>query len=121
VIASRVPATSKFNFACCSSSKLGSKISIHSLFCTILTQATGPSKGAPLISSVSEAPVIPKNHKSLSFVAERAVAIICTSFINPFGNIGRIGLSMSLEVKIEDSEGRHSLFINLFPPIFPVA
>jgi hypothetical protein len=46
------------------------------MLCTILTQETGHSKGAPVISSDKLAQVIPKNHRSDSFVAESAVAMI---------------------------------------------
>jgi hypothetical protein len=75
-MASNVQATSKFNLAFFSSSKLGSKINFPSSFNIILTQETGPSNGDHVIIKAKLAQVIQKNHKSFSFEEERAVAII---------------------------------------------
>jgi hypothetical protein len=121
VIASSVQATSKLIFADCSCSNVGSNTKFHSKSPTIFTPATGPSNGAPDIISARDAQVIPRNPRSDSFELLKAVAIICVSLIKPFGNIGRIGLSINLEVRTEASLGLPSLFINLFPPIFHVA
>ena len=87
----------------------------------IFTAETGHSKGAQAIRSPREAPVIPQKPSSFVPSDENTVAITCVSFMIHFGNIGLIGLSIILAVRVADSLGLHSLFINLFPPIFPVA
>ncbi len=76
---------------------------------------------AVAFSSVSAFALPSDRNQQLSLVADRAVSIILTSLINHFGNIGLIGLSISLDVKTDALDGLPSLFINLFPPIFPVA
>ena len=46
---------------------------------------------------------------SFSLSYESTVGKICTSFLNPSGNKGRIGLSINLEIKVSDSVGLASL------------
>ena len=55
----------------------------------------------------------------MSGSTDNAVAITTTSLNNPFGNNGRIGLSISLEVRIALSLALPSLYLNP-PGILPI-
>ena len=121
VIASEVPAVSKFKIEDFSSSTLGLKIYFQSAIKANLQAQTGHSNGVQAIIKVKLAQTIHQKPNSLSQEALKTVTITWVSFTIPFGNIGLIGLSISLADKVASSEGLHSLFWNLFPQIFPVA
>ena len=58
--------------------------------------------------------------KGVSLSLESVVAITCTSFLNPLGKRGLIGLSINLQVKIACVVGLPSLLKKL-PGICPIA
>ena len=80
----------------------------------------GPSKGMSEIVRAAEAPLITMISIGFSWSDDKAVATICTSFLNPFGNNGLNGLSVSRFVSIASVLGRPSLLKKL-PGILPLA
>ena len=72
------------------------------------------------IDKANDAPTSDGISKGFSKSAESGVITTCTSFLNPFGNMGRIGRSISLHIKIESLPGLPSLLKNP-PGIFPRA
>ena len=80
----------------------------------------GPAKGTPEIASAAEVPINEIMSGSISLSTDMTVGMTCTSFMNPFGNSGRIGRSMSLQVRVSFSLGRPSRRKKL-PGILPAA
>jgi hypothetical protein len=72
------------------------------------------------MDSASEEPIMPYTAGGISVTTDSTGAITCTSFLNPLGNRGRMGLSMSLAVRTEFSGGRPSRLIHP-PGILPTA
>ena len=70
--------------------------------------------------TASEVPITPKVSISMSPSDEKILHMTWTSFLNPSGNIGLIGLSIILALNISLFEGLASLLINP-PGIFPEA
>ena len=68
----------------------------------------GPLKGTPDRVNAAEAPSMARISGSISGSIDITVAITWTSFLNPAGNSGLIGRSVSRQVKIAFSEGRPS-------------
>ncbi|MDO4764217.1 MAG: hypothetical protein Q4A00_07545 [Flavobacteriaceae bacterium] len=93
-----------------SSSIVGLKIYFPSSVKANLQPATGHSNGVQAIVKAKLAQVIHQKPSSLSPEADKTVAIICVSFTIHFGNIGLIGLSISLADKVASSDGLPSLF-----------
>ena len=62
------------------------------------------------IERAIEEPIIATISGVQSWSTDRTVATTWTSFLNPFGNKGLIGLSINLDVSIAFSEGLPSLF-----------
>ena len=78
----------------------------------------GGKYGSSTIDKAIDDPIIATISGVQSWSTDKTVATTCTSFLNPFGNNGLIGLSISLDVNIAFSEGLPSLFKNP-PGIFP--
>ena len=78
------------------------------------TEAVGPLKGISDIDRAIEDPNIATISGVQSCSTDKTVATTCTSFLNPSGNRGLIGLSINLDVKVAFSEALPSLFKN--PP-----
>ena len=72
------------------------------------------------IASAAAEPIIAHTSGELSCSTDNTVATTHTSFLKSFGNNGRKGLSIALDVNIALSAGFPSLFIKL-PGIFPTA
>ncbi len=119
LIASFVPATVKLRSDFSLSSTAGLITSFPSTLPTI-TPAIGPSNGILLIPKAREDPNIAVISGVESKSQAKTVFITCTSFLNPSGNIGLIGLSISLAVNVPCSPGLPSLLKNP-PGIFPIA
>ena len=119
MIASLVPATVKSisDFILCS--YVGLMISSPSTLPTF-TDPVGPSQGMSDVARATDEPIIAATSGEQSWSTLIATATTETSFLNPFGNRGLSGLSISLEVKIPCSPGLPSLL--MYPPgIFPTA
>ena len=84
------------------------------------TAAVGPLNGMSDIAKAVAAPIIAATSGELSCSTQRTVPTTTTSFLKSFGNNGRNGLSIALDVKIALSVGFPSLFRNP-PGIFPTA
>jgi len=76
----------------------------------ILTAQTGPSKGIHASIMAKDAQIIENTQGLFSLSTEKGLIVTTTSFTIHSGNIGLIGLSVSLEIRIALSEGLHSLF-----------
>ena len=76
--------------------------------------------GGSDIAKAVAAPIIAATSGELSCSTQRTVPTTTTSFLKSFGNNGRNGLSIALDVKIALSVGFPSLFRNP-PGIFPTA
>ena len=113
IIASFVPDTTKCIslFSLCSA--LGFTTNSPSTK-PIQTDPVGPLKGMSDIDNATDEPIIATISGVQSWSTERTVATTWTSFLNPCGNKGLIGLSINLDVNIAFSEGFPSLFKN--PP-----
>ena len=75
------------------------------------TPAIGPFHGISEIESAIEAPSIAATSGSQSGSTERMSRLIATSLRRSFGKSGRIGLSMTLEARIDLSVGLPSLLL----------
>ena len=84
-----------------------------------LAAPIGPSKGTPATHKAADAPIIAAISGFWSLPEDMTVQNIWTSFLNPSGNKGLIGLSISLEVNVSLSVGLASLLKNP-PGITPV-
>ena len=84
------------------------------------TDPVGPLKGIDEIERAIDEPIIAIVSGLAFWSIDNTVATTCTSFLYPFGNKGLIGRSISLDVRIERSEGLPSLFIKP-PGILPAA
>src|SRR5204863_109809 len=84
------------------------------------TAPTGPRNGSGEIISAAEAPLMHRMSCGVTMSAERVVQITCTSFLNPFGQSGRIGRSIIRAVRIAFSVGRPSR-LKKPPGILPAA
>ena len=80
----------------------------------------GPSNGVPEIVSAAEAPIIAAISGFCFLSEDITVQKTCTSFLKWSGNIGLIGLSISLDVSVSLSVGLASRLKNP-PGILPVA
>ncbi len=85
------------------------------------TAETGPSIGAPLTRRATEEAMIAVVAGLTSPSAERTLAMIWTSLIVPFGNIGRSGRSIKREINVASSDGRPSRLTKRLPLILPLA
>ena len=117
IIASLVPDTTRWRelFSLCSAVGLTTNAPSTN---PIKTDPVGPLKGISDIDKAIDDPIIATISGVQSWSTDKTVATTCTSFLNPFGNNGLIGLSISLDVNIAFSEGLPSLFKNP-PGIFP--
>ena len=113
LIASIVPATVKLIVLLSISSQVGLILSSPSILPTI-TPATGPSNGILEIPKHNDVPNNAVISGVLSGSTLSTVFTTCTSFLKFSLNIGLIGLSITLAVKVAASVGRPSLLIN--PP-----
>ena len=119
VIFSKVPATVAVNLLLSLWATVGF-ITISPSTHPTATAAVGPLNGISEIASAADAPIIAHTSGLLSCSTESTVVVTQTSFLKSFGNNGRSGLSIALDVKIALSEGFPSLFVKL-PGIFPTA
>lgn len=87
----------------------------------ILTALIGPENGIPALRIASDDQMILSTHRSCCRSSASGVIVTTTSLIIPFGNIGLSARSVNLELRIAESEGLHSLFLNDPPPIFQAA
>ena len=94
MIASFVPATTKFRSLCSSCANVGCSTSSPSM-CPTRTDATGPSNGMSDAHSAALAAIVPSVSGGFSMSTDRIVMINCVSSLYPFGNSGRIGRSVS--------------------------
>jgi len=78
------------------------------------TEPVGPLNGISDIDKATDEPIIATTSGVQSWSTDNTVATTCTSFLNPFGNNGLIGLSISLDVSVAFSDALPSLFKN--PP-----
>src|SRR5438876_1029119 len=105
--ASSVPAmTSSSDDSTCSA-VVGLAISLPSTMPT-RTAPTGPPNGIPARQSAADAPFRASTSGSFSWSAETARQMTWISFLKPLGNNGRMGRSISREVRISFSTGRPS-------------
>ena len=72
------------------------------------TAPIGPANGRSLIISAAEAPLIDRMSESFSPSALSSRVWTCTSLKYPLGNSGRIGRSVTRQVRISFSDGRPS-------------
>ena len=84
------------------------------------TAAIGPLNGISDTETDADEPIIAQNSGALSCSTDITVATIDTSFLKSFGKSGRIGLSITLAVKIAFSDGFPSLLVKP-PGILPTA
>ena len=76
--------------------------------------------GNPDIAKAAEEAIIDKISGWFSLSYDKTVGNTCTSFMNPEGNKGLIGLSINLEIRVSASVGLASLL--KYPPgILPAA
>ena len=72
------------------------------------TAPTGPSNGMPDRQSAAEAPFIASTSGSFSWSPEMTRQMTCTSFAKPAGKSGRIGRSISRDVRVSFLTGAPS-------------
>ena len=119
LIASFVPATVKESVALALCSTLGLITYSPSTLATI-TPAIGPLNGISETHNAKEDPNIAAISLLASGSTENTVLTICTSFLKPSANKGRIGLSIKRAVNVACSVGLASLLKKL-PGIWPTA
>jgi len=119
LIAYFVPATTRLISLLAISSTVGLITKLLSMRPTI-TPAIGPMKGMLDMDNAIDVPIIAAISDGQLGSADITVAVICTSFLNPSGNKGRIVLSIKREVRIAFSLGLPSRLINP-PGILPTA
>ena len=117
--ADSVPDTTIFNFESSRAEYPGFKIYCPSLYPT-RAAPIGPAKGTPEIAKAAEVPISATISGSVSFSTDITVITTWTSFRNPLGNNGRIGLSIKRLVSVSFSVGLPSRRKNP-PGIFPAA
>ena len=84
------------------------------------TAPTGPRKGREETISAAEAPLIARMSWACSPSTESVVPMICTSFLKPFGQSGRIGRSTMRAFSVAFSEALPSR-LKKPPGILPAA
>ena len=76
--------------------------------CPTRTAPTGPSNGMPDRQSAADAPFIARTSGSFSWSPETTRQMTWTSFLKPSGNSGRIGRSISRDVRVSFLTGAPS-------------
>ena len=117
--ASSVPATTISKYESSNSSKFGLRTYSPSINPT-RAAPIGPSNGTPEIERAADAPIIAAMSGFCFLSEDMTVQKICISLVKWSGNIGLIGLSISLDVRVSLSVGLASLLKNP-PGILPVA
>ena len=85
-----------------------------------LAAPIGASNGIPEIANAADAPIMEGMSGLTSGFIETTVAITCTSLVNSLGKSGRIGRSISLQVRVSFSLGLPSR-LKKPPGILPAA